>query len=246
MGIESGDHSRVRPMGVTEGLSSVACFAIFDATLPASAPFPNNLKLQLVVRDPATNSTHGDVISVPTMRIPATLFDSLLPSLGSHEEQHGKTTIYRLEQADNICLGGHNPLIFTVEGLLAQKLGVANQLELGQLTFNGVLAAKGVGTSIYDESVLRSEEIRMAGIAVEVTSGADLVPSRTASYSHILWVSVNDFIQAVETRDPAAVGLDPFKFCIRGLCIATTYDILAHRLGLRPFCDLSRATETQP
>jgi hypothetical protein len=251
MGIELENRFRVRGLEVTDSLSSVACLALFDAKLPASAPFPDGLNLQLVVRDPATNSTHGDVISVPTMRVPAPLFDSLLPSIGSYEDERGKTTIYSIEQADsieqsdNVCLDGHNPLIFTVEGILAQKLGVADQLELGQLTFNAVLAAKGVGTSVYHEPVRRFEQIRMAGIVVEVTGGADLVPSTTASYSRILWVPVKDFLHAVETRNPAAVGLDPFKFCIHGLCIATTYDILAHRLGLRPFCDLSRAMATR-
>ena len=134
---------------------------------------------------------------------------------------------------------GHSPVIFAVEGILSRKLGVADSLENGELSFSATLAAEAVGTSVYDKPTRRSEQIRMAGISVTVARGAAVFPASTPSYSHVLWVPVNRFLEAVQVKNPAMLGLDPFKFCIHGLCIATTYDVLAHRLGLGPFCELS-------
>ena len=139
---------------------------------------------------------------------------------------------------NNVSEDGHDPVICAVEGVMAQKLGASDLLERGRLTFSAAPFAQAVGSSIYHESVRRSEQIRMAGILVEIIQGAELFPSQTASYSHVLWVSVREFLEAVRTKNPSMVGLDPFKFCIHGLCIATTYDLLAHRLGLSAFRDL--------
>lgn len=238
MGIKSTRREREQTRKVSGSPNSVVSVAIFDGKLPLSGPVPNSLKVQLVVRDPATNCTHGDVISVPTMRLPSTLIDGVLDFADGDEEDYGRTTLYRSHRMNNVSQDGHNPVIFAVEGVLSRKLGVADLLERGKLTFSAAPFAQAVGSSIYHESVRHSEQIRMAGILVEITQGAELFPAQTASYSHVLWVSVREFLEAVRTKNPAIVGLDPFKFCIYGLCIATTYDLLAHRLGLSAFCDL--------
>jgi hypothetical protein len=240
MGIESASFIRVDRATAGNNLSSVISFAFFNGKIPDSGPFPDNLNLQLVVRDPATNRTHGDVISVPTMRVPAALIDAVLVLAGKGE-RHGNTTLYKSERTENVSLDGHHPVIFAVEGILAQKLGVADPLEEGLVTFNAAPVAETVGTSVYNEPQRHYEQIRMVGIEVGLTRGQGLFPARTPSYSSVLWVPVKEFLRSVETKNPAALGLDPFKFCIYGLCIATTYDVLAHRLGLRPFCDLARS-----
>lgn len=222
-------------------LSPVVCLAIVDKELPAVGPAAADTKILVVVRDPATNQHHGDVVSVPTMRIPQSLLDSMWDGV-YHDGQHGNTVFYRGAGASNLINDGHNPTIFTVEGIVGQKLGVSEHIERGMLSFQAVPFGQMVGTSVNDGRTKSREEIRMAGICVEIVKGAELFPPQTATYSHVTWVSVLDFMRAVATKDTGKVGLDPFRFCIYGLCIATTYDFFAKRLGMPPFCDMGVST----
>src|SRR5271166_384334 len=116
MGIESTRRECVRSRKVSDSPNSVVSVAIFDGKFPLSGPLPESLKLQLVVRDPATNCTHGDVISVPTMRLPSVLIDAVLKCADEGEEEYGRTVLYRSHRVNNVLEDGHDPVICAVEG----------------------------------------------------------------------------------------------------------------------------------
>ena len=217
--------------------SPVVSLAIIDNHLPESGPLPEALKLLVVVRDPATNRDHGDVVSVPTMRVPLSVLDAIWEN-ACPDGQHGETVFHRGSTISNAVEDGHNALVFAVEGLMAQKLRVGDQVERGLISFRAAPFGLTVGASVSHGSERDREEIRMAGITVEIVRGAELFPPSTASYSHLAWVHVRDFVQAVARKDTSRVGLDPFRFCIYGLCIASTYDLFAYRFGLPPFSQL--------
>jgi hypothetical protein len=81
----------------------------------------------------------------------------------------------------------------------------------------------------------------MANLIVTITAGSDLFPAKTASYSHVLWAPVASFLGAVQRKDPSFLGLDPLEFCLRGLCVSTSYDRIAHAHGAKPYSTLWQA-----
>jgi hypothetical protein len=158
------------------------------------------------VRTPAANRTHPDVVSVPTLRVPEVVARSW------PERDDG--TVMR-----------------EVENLLARKLGVADALELGQISLARRHFGGWQGTSVIgeDEDGLRTEDLTMFNACVEVLSGSDLFPERTASYDPLRWARVSDFLRMVRTREVAHLGvdLDPIQFCAYGLCLTSAERVLA-------------------
>ena len=134
----------------------------------------------------------------------------------------------------------HHPVVYAVETILSRKLGVSGELEFGTLCFRAALRAVTIGKSIYTDSELlqRTEHITMANIRVIITHGADLFPLTSPSYSSIFWVSVNSFLETVRQKNPLVLDLDPIEYCIHGLCISTTYDMLAYRFGFKRYSEL--------
>jgi hypothetical protein len=219
--------------------SPVVSISIFDHAIPDKDLVPGDAKIQVVVRDPETNKTHPNVISIPTHRVPCALFRPLLES-AERDEEVGSTTFYKGGEVENAPGGGHHPVIYAVETILSRKLGVADELELGALRFRAALRAVTVGKSVYpdSESHNRTEHIAMANIRVTVTRGAELFPPKTASYSTIFWVPVNRFLETVQKKNPLVLDLDPIEYCIHGLCISTAYDVLARRFGFKRYSEL--------
>lgn len=219
--------------------SPVLSVSIFDRFISDEHLNSEDAKIQVVVRDPKTNETHPDVISMPTHRIPAALFRAILES-AERDEEVGSTTFYKDGEAENGTGSTHHPIVYAVETILSRKLGVASELESGALRFRAALRAVTIGKSVYpdSESNSRTEHIAMANIRVIITRGAELFPAESASYSHILWVPVNRFLETVRKKNPLVLDLDPVEYCIHGLCISTAYDMLARRLGLKRYCEL--------
>jgi len=193
-----------------------------------------------VVRNPDTNLTHPDVISVPTQRLPEALLASLLERAvvrsRVQRQRRGGTetlTIFRDDQVDNAGASGHDPVVYAVESLLARKLGLAEALENDALRYQAWLGALLEGRAQYpslitdaeylsagrDASSDAQEAILMLNIAVRITEGADLFPESTGSYNLIRWSDRNLFRRMTADRDPAAIGLDMFRFCVDGLCV---------------------------
>ena len=226
--------------GRTQALPSpVLSVSIFNQVISDSDLISDGAKIQVVVRDPQTNETHPNVISIPTQRIPSALFRAIQES-AVWEKEIGSTAFYTAGEVDNSSESAHHPVIHAVETILSRKLGLARGLELGALRFRAALRAVTIGKSVYDDSELhkRTEHIAMANIRVIVTQGADLFPPKSSSYSSIVWVSVNSFLETVRQKNPLFLDLDPFEYCIHGLCISTAYDTLAYRFGFARYAEL--------
>lgn len=168
------------------------------------------------VRTPEANRTHQDVVSVPTLRVPVSVATSWLATVDSPVSPVGP-----------VATG----LIREVTNLLARKLGVADALELGQirLAHHKLGAWQGASVIGEDESGPVTENLTMFNACVEVVSGADLFPARTASYDPLLWSPIRDFVRMVETRDVGLIhpDLDELMYCAYGLCLQTTARMLA-------------------
>ena len=219
--------------------SPVLSISIFDQVISDKDLISEDAKIQVVVRDPITNQTHPNVISIPTHRLPAALFRAILES-AEPDEDVGSTTFYKGGETENVSGSSHHPVVYAVETILARKLGLASELETGALRFRAALRAVTVGKSVYpdSESNTRAEHIAMANIRVIITLGAELFPLKSASYSHMFWVSVNRFLETVRKKNPLVLDLDPFEYCIHGLCISTAYDMLARRFGFKRYSEL--------
>jgi hypothetical protein len=217
-----------------ESSAPVISLTIIDRATLEGRLTSNTTKILVVVRDPRTNASHPNVVSVPTQRIPLSLHLEILGTMpGIRELLNGCS--YRIPLVDNGFINGHNPIIYAVESLLASKLGLAESLELGELSFRARLRVVKAGKS-YHLSDPTSEQVHyilMANILVVVTDGASLFPRRTASYSQISWVEVSKFIHMVEQKNPEVlgIGLNAIEYCVHGLCISTTYDLLSEALG---------------
>jgi hypothetical protein len=149
----------------------------------------------------------------------------------------GDTELFVGNLTSNEKLGGHSPTIYAVESLLSGKLGVSAELERRQIAFTASLAGRQEGFAIYPE-LGEKEHLRMLNVVVQITRGSHLVPQQTASYRAGRWVSVSDYFEMWRSRDVTKAGMsaqDALRgICVDGLCISSTYDVLASYLGGQP------------
>lgn len=197
-------------------------WVLSDATAPLS-DYPPVLALTLVrqstpgqceilcgARTPAANRTHPEVVSVPTLRVPESVATGWLAALSEDPRPDG--------------------VLREVTNLLARKLGVADALELGLIDLRLHELSAWQGTSVIGEDADGpvTEDLTMFNACVEVVSGGDAFPERTASYDPLLWAPVADFVRMVETREVGLLlpELDELMFCAYGLCLQTTVRML--------------------
>lgn len=195
--------------GQAEAPAPVAAATVIDC-VPGSDRYG---KVLVVVRDPRTNATHPDTVSVPTQRIPPELLGALSST--------GRIGRWSSSEATT----GHDPLIFVVESILSRKLGLADALEAGTVVFEARTGRVTVGEASYGTTV---EPIAMANVLVRILRGPGWVPERTASFSCIRWVDPAALIGAFETKEPLLLfpDADPLEVCIHGLCVSTTTDLV--------------------
>lgn len=194
----------------------------------------NDSQVLVSVRDPVNNRTHPGVVSVPTIRLPAVLAVGLRQGYRVGN-RFGATELFDSVAVNSWESDGHASIIFAVKAILCQKLGVAEALESGEVSFSAGVAASSTGWSYYDEPPSAGEFIRMTTLAVSITQGARMFTTRTSSYSNVMWCKVEDFLHAARTRDVSRLGYSPVGICIHGLCIASAHDVLASRLGREPY-----------
>lgn len=168
------------------------------------------------VRDPRTNSTHQNVTSVPTRRVPRLLAARWRGMLRSGSRETGES---------------YEGLRDQVHSIFSCKLGLADPLERGELDVR--LGAVGAcqGISVIGEQADGSpitEELTMFNAEVVLASGSNLVPATTASYSTLVWVDVRAFAEMVRSRDAGrlAVGLENAFVCAYGLCLQTSLSMI--------------------
>lgn len=214
-------------------MSPVLSLTILDrGTLIGGGVAPDS-RVLVVVRDPTTNLTHPSVVSVPTQRMPGVLFQAILETSGIIDVADSRKVLGGGE-VSSMRQAGHEPLIYSVESLLARKLELSAPLETGALSF--LAAPRGLlnGVVEYDNmsGSERKEQISMLNVAVYITAGAELMPKRTSSYSYVSWAPVQTFIDTVEQKSPSLLDpvLDPFEYCVHGLCVAGATEFLSRAL----------------
>jgi hypothetical protein len=222
----------MRYENIHQFVSPVLSITILDQSTSNFDSVTEEARMLAVVRDPNTNLTHPNVISIPTQRIPEVLFHAILES-ANIDNECGLTTFYEGKAIDNVSESGHHPVIYAVESILSRKLGMAEVVESDALQFQAAVRVVTIGKSnhVYSTSEIQCEHIAMANIKVIVTQGAKLFPRRSSSYSHILWITLSQFLETVRERNPLILDLNPLEYCIHGLCITTAYDMLTYRLA---------------
>ena len=217
-----------------ESSAPVIALTILDQATLDRGRTSDTTKILIAVRDPRTNATHPNVVSVPTQRIPPGLYREILGEMPAAGELLSGHT-YKASMVDNGSTNGHHPIIYAVESLLSSKLGVAEHLESEELSFQTMLRLVRAGKSYHlnDSTSEQVHYILMANIITLVLKGTALFPSKTASYSQLSWVEVGKFISMVEQKNPEVLGtgLNAIEYCVHGLCISTTYELLSETLG---------------
>lgn len=216
--------------------SPVVALTMLDGGSLANGRATPSSKLLAVVRWPDTNPTHPNVVSVPTHRVTAGLWEELRAT-ASPAGRTPDAVLYSARDVSNLRANSHNPVALAVDLILAKKLGLGDALVKGIFSYRAGVRLTTSGVVAYEtpNPYGPRERIRMLGIRVVVTAGAELLPLSTASYSPILWVGVGEFLRSVDTKDPSDLGpeFDPFEHCIHGLCIASSSGILRHEVRPR-------------
>ncbi len=189
-------------------------------------------KILIAVRSRETNPTHPDVASVPTGRIPTALYDDLIQGAGEGypvqdfvqtSKEYGVDIYPNSQFVNNQEASAHNSVIHSVESLMTKKLGLAEALEKNMIEFKArarlVLHGNAHYPNLFQDGIDHKEEIDMLNIEVLVKEGADLFPSKTASYRDIVWASLEEFTQMTQNKDVCHLGLNGFQTCVDGLCV---------------------------
>lgn len=211
-----------------------------------SATVVTRLKGELHVltgkRTSTGNTTHINVASTPTMRIPAPDAGSLLFERAPFSLQGVidplRPFIFSVPPSVAKLPDNTDPLAAKVCALLASKLQLGSALESAQNQEVGrVSLARYVAGFSYLEDNLKGESLYeplvMAGTIVGLDSKiAEQIPSSTPSYSNLGWTPVGRYVHGVATKSlldviPTASPEDEIEVCVRGLCNTTSLTILS-------------------
>ncbi len=209
------------------GISSrpVGVIALTILDLSAGGPFgprAAEARILTVVRNPETNRTHPNTLSVPTQRIP----ESLLRDLTSRPPLDAVESAF----VSNRNISGHDAVIYATESLLASKLGLADALESGAVEFEAGVGVHSTAEVHYPgegTTAGESELISMVNLIVLLRRGNELLPGHTFAYSSLNWVPWQRLGLAASEKDVTHLlpSLDPVEICIHGLCIATSVEL---------------------
>ena len=173
-------------------------------------------RLLLGVRDPSVNPRHPGVLSTITQRLPP-LVAAALAADAPDEQRFGGS-------------GGVRGLLsYVAESVLSRKLGIAAQLETGQI--QGSVSYAYEMSEMVDDPLGTdvAEQTSMLTLRVSIERGADLVPFSSVSYLRLDWVLKGNLARAFHTRDALLLVPDanPFMVCIHGLCVKSAVMTLA-------------------
>lgn len=215
----------------------VIALTIIDRDTLADGKIVENTRVRIGVRRAERNLTHPDIVSVPTQRIPQSLANNLLGIETSVDEK--RSIALPACWIPNGIASGHRSVVYAVESLMSRKLGVAEYLESERLKFVATPAICILDWANYpnlidaDDAPYPSKELlRMINIRVHLTEGTDLFPTDTESYHQSRWVTAREYSAMMDGKDVSLVGLDGFKFCVDGLCVASTKEIIESEFRL--------------
>lgn len=224
---------RLKGVGTRDDPSSVVALTVIDAATLEGGAVGERTRVLVGVRSHETNPTHPGVVSVPTQRVPRALLDRLAAAAPVRAAE-GPTDFLFGPGMDGLAWNACDEAVYAAGALMAAKLGVAEAVERRDVRFDAAAAVLHTGRAYYDEDPEKwFEDIRMANVAVRVTAGAAAFPAATAAYAPLAWVEAGRFRRASRERDTAilAADLDPFRYCIHGLCVLTA-DAVLGRLGV--------------
>lgn len=194
-------------------------------------------------RTSTANTTHVNVASTPTRRIPTQEAGLLLVertpfSLGGVIDPSRPFVSHSVYPSVARLPNNNDPLASKVCALLASKLELGPALELAQYQEVGraSLARYVVGFSYLEDSPEDGplyEPLVMLGVIVGLDwKFAKQIPSKTPAYDNLGWVPVGRYVHGVATKSlleviPNASPEDEIEVCVRGLCNATSSTILA-------------------
>jgi len=215
----------------------VLALTILDTGSDPAGTITQDTKIRVCVRNRSVNRTHAEIVSVPTQRIPVAIAEDIFATSATVVGRFGDTRLTPGTLVSNKLVSGHHSVIYAVEALLSGKLGVGAELEAGLISFSASLSGVQEGFAIYSELNAR-EYLKMLNVIVKITEGSKLFPENTVSYSAARWVPISGYMEMWLTRDVTRVGIsarDAIRgICVDGLCISSTYDVLAARLGGLP------------
>jgi hypothetical protein len=191
-------------------------------------------------RNPETNKTHPNVVSVPTKREDVIALRAAALACGvayqSDTEQVFVPKWIMYEHPDDMerdmTLGN------MVGPALARKVGFEDLLfkRTRELKFN--VQSLTLGQSFVDynpQTAMQTKEgIGMLNVAVIVPSGTE-APS-PAAYSMLKWFGVDAFQDGYHNKDAMGMfpemGLDAIEMCVHGVCMLTTSRALDRGIGM--------------
>ncbi len=194
-------------------------------------------EILLCVRRP-DDEVHPDVVSTPTLRIPASYLAQLDLIPTAVEEPQFQQFFGRSFGDESFNHDRHfsrniNPFENLTQAVMSMKLGVADALERESIAFFAYpealrLQVVRAGLAADGEDIL--ETVAMFNVAVEIAKGSEHFPDRSAAHQKIFWANIEAFGRSWETKDLSYVlpveDIDPFRMCIHGACIASSYQQL--------------------
>lgn len=177
----------------------------------------NSEEILVGVRDPATNKFHPDVVSVPTRRIPVEVAAALVAS-----EANESRSPLRAPALDR----------YVAREVFEAKLGFGDSHEMASL-LDVHLHRIDFGDSLIgvdEDGSEVTERLGMFGIEVRVQKDIP-VPAATESYSHLMWIPLDQFLLLAVTRDATMLplGLKAAEVCVHGLCMRSATEIVRSR-----------------
>lgn len=160
------------------------------------------------VRAEGANRYHKNVVSVPTRRIRSSLWKDLF-------DRWRTATV----------VGPDPDLDLLVSELLSRKLGAGDWLENGGVPATTIRRID-FGHSLIGPGPDDTEALGMFGVEVTVDSNFEV--HETASYSHLLWLGLDTFLELAATKNTLLLGEQAFgwEVCVHGLCMHSAAEIV--------------------
>lgn len=209
--------------------STVISVSFIDYATTENGLIVPSTKILTAVRDPKTNLTDPDVISLPTKRVDAGFGQNLLKhhSVDELEEVDSRASGKRVEVGwRQEKTYDQKPMQKQIKTLLEDKLSMAKALSDGIITTHSValetsILGKVYGTNADPEN--GEEMLHMLGLRANIRfkEGTNPFPQKTDSYYGIQFMRADEFTQLVESKDPLLIVRygDFSKVCVRGLCV---------------------------
>lgn len=186
-------------------------------------------KILLCIRDPLTNINHPNVVSVPTQRIPMSLYRDIISSADSYNIQ-SPYVLFNGDFISNDRYRGNNPVIFSVEATIFRKISIFNDGYInGGLCFDARLISATSNVLHYprNNGKVISEYVNMLNIIVYLYNPT-IFPANSWKYSNMKWVEIGGFLEAFNKRDVSYIGVDMniIGCDIYGLCVSSSFAAL--------------------